>query len=122
MLFSISIISLILDNGYQVCPCFNIKCSNKGLLLIIHLILNLSLNGVITEPGKLITFPLNVIVTGHQSISIISHNVFLCSVTFSLFMLPVNLNKCILPDVLHNLIGTYNLMSEMNNIILIVLE
>ena len=67
---------------------------------------------MITEPGKLITFPLNVILTGCQSISIISHNVFLCSVTFSLFMLPVNLNKCILPDVLHNLIGTYDLMSE----------
>ena len=82
------------------------------------LILNLSQNGIITEPCKLITFPLNVIITGFQSISNISHNVFLCSVTFSLFMLPVNLNKCILPDILHNLIGTYNLMSEMNNIIL----
>ena len=122
MLFSISIISLILDNGYQVWPCFNIKCNNKGLLFIIHLILNLSLNGIITEPGKLITFQLNVTVTGHQSISIISHNVFLCKVTFSLFILPVNLNKSILPDVLHNLIGTYDLMSEMNIIILIVLE
>ena len=53
---------------------------------------------MITEPGKLITFPLNVIVTGLQSISIISHNVFLCSVIFSLFMPPVNLSKCILPD------------------------
>ena len=77
---------------------------------------------MITEPGKLITFPLNVIVTGHQSISITSHIIFLCNVIFSLFMLPVNLNKCILPDVLHNLIGTYDLMSEMNSIILIVLE
>ena len=48
----------------------NIKCSNKGLLFIICLILNLSLNGMITEPGKLITFPLNVIVTDLQSISI----------------------------------------------------
>ena len=114
--------SLILDNGYQVWPCFNIKCNNKGLLFIIHLILNLSLNGIITEPGKLITFPLNVTVTSHQSNSIISHNVFLCSVTFSLFMLPVNLNKCILPNVFHSLIGTYDLMSEMNIIILIVLE
>ena len=122
MLFSISIISVILDNGYQVCPCFNIKCSNKGLLFIICLILNLSLNGMITEPGKLITFPLNVIVMGHQSISIISHNVFLCSITFSLFILPVNLNKCILPDVLHSLRGTYDLMSEINSIIFIVLE
>ena len=77
---------------------------------------------MITQPGKLNMFSLNVIVTGCQSISIISHNVFLCSVTFSLFMLPVNLNKCILPDVLHNLIGTHDFMSEMNNIILIVLE
>ena len=77
---------------------------------------------MITEPGKLITFPLNVIVTGHQSISIISHDVFLCKVIFSLFILPVNLNKCILPDVLHSLMGTYDLMSERNIIILIVLE
>ena len=43
-------------------------------------------------------------------------------VIFSLFILPVNLNKCILPDVLHSLIGTYDLMSERNIIILIVLE
>ena len=122
MLFSISIISLILDNGYQVCPCFNIKCSNKGLHFIICLISNLSQNGIITEPGKLITFPLNVTVTGLQSISITSHIVFLCYIIFSLFILPVNLNKCILPDVLHSLIGTYDLMSDMNSIILIVLE
>ena len=27
-------------------------------------------------------------------------------------MLPVNLNKCILPDVLHSLMGTYDLISE----------
>ena len=86
--------------------CFNIKCSNKGLLFIICLILNLSLNGMITEPSKLITFPFNVTVTGLQSISITSLIVFLCSVTFSLLMLPVNLNKCILPDVLHSLRGT----------------
>ena len=89
---------------------------------IIHLILNLSQNEIITEPGKLITFPLNVTVTGCQSISIISHNIFLYSVIFSLFMLPVNLNKCILPGGLHSLIGTYDLMSEINIIILIVLE
>ena len=56
---------------------------------------------MITEPGKLITFPLNDTVTSLQSISITSHNVFLCSVIFSLLILPVNLNKCILPDVLH---------------------
>ena len=47
-----------------------------------------SLNGIITEPGKLITFPPNVIVIGCQSISIISHNVFAkYKVIFSLFML-----------------------------------
>ena len=90
---SISIISLILDNGYQVCPCFNIKCNNKGQLFIIRLILNLSLNGIITEPGKLITFPFNVTVTGLQSISITSLSIFLCKVIFSLIKLPVNLNK-----------------------------
>ena len=77
---------------------------------------------MITEPGKLITFPLNVNVTGHQSISIISHSVFLCSIIFSLFILPVNLNKCILPEVLHNLMRTYDLISEKNIMILIVLE
>ena len=77
---------------------------------------------MITEPGKLITFPLIVTVTSLQFISLTSYKVFLCKVIFSLFILPVNLNKCILPDVLHSLIGTYHLMSEKNIIILIVLE
>ena len=49
--------------------------------------------GIITEPGKLITFPFDVTVTVYQSISIISHIVFLCKVIFSLFILPINLNK-----------------------------
>ena len=48
-LSSNSIISCILDKGYQVCPCFSIKCSIIGLLLIICLTLNLSLKGIITE-------------------------------------------------------------------------
>ena len=85
---------------------FCIKCSNRGLLLIICLILNLSLKGIITEPGKLTTLPFSVTVIFCQSISIISHIVFLCKVIFSLFILPVNLNKWILPEVLHNLMGT----------------
>ena len=105
LLSSISIIS-ILDKGYQVCPCFNIKCSNKVILPIICLILNLSQKGIITEPGKLITFPFTVTVTFFQSISNISHTLFLCNLISSLCKLPVNLNKYILPVVLHNLIGT----------------
>ena len=84
--------------------------------------MNLSLNGMITEPSKLIIFPLNVTVIGCQSISIISHNVFLCKDIFSLYILHINLNKWILPDVLHNFIGMYDLISDKNIIILIVLE
>ena len=103
LLSSISIIS-ILNKGYQVCPCFSIKCSNKGLLPIICLILNLSQKGIITEPGKLITFPFTIIVTFFQSMSSISHTLFLCNLKSSLCKLPINLNKCILPLVLHNLI------------------
>ena len=57
-LSSISIISHSLDKGYQVCPCLSIKCNNRGLLLSICLSLNLSLKGIITESGKLLTFPL----------------------------------------------------------------
>ena len=105
LLSSISIISL-LDKGYQVCPCSSIKCSNKGLLPIICLILNLSQKGIITEPGKLITFPFTITVTFYQSISNISHTLFLCNLMSSLSKLPINLNKCILPVVLRNLIGT----------------
>ena len=105
-LSSISIISHTLDKGYQVCPCFSIKCSNRGLLPIICLILNLSLKGIITEPGKLIKFPFTVTIMFCQSISSISHILFLCRVMTSLCIIPINLNKCILPEVLHNLIGT----------------
>ena len=76
-----------------------LNATTKVYFLLSIKFLNLSLNGIITEPGKLITFPLNVVITSLQSISNTSHNVSLCSVTFSLFMLPVNLNKCILPDV-----------------------
>ena len=67
---SISIISHILDKGYQVCPCFSTKCNNKGLLLIICLILNLSQKGIITEPGKLTTFPFTFHVTLYLPIAI----------------------------------------------------
>ena len=109
-----------MDTKFDLVLTLNV--TTEVYFFIIHLILNLSLNGIITEPGKLITFPLNVTVTGCQSISITSHNLFLCSVIFSLFILPVSLNKCILPDVLHSLMGTYDLMSERNIIILIVLE
>ena len=122
VLSSISIISRILDKGYQICPCFSIKCSNKGLLPIICLILNLSQKGIITEPGKLITFPFTITVTFFQSISSISHTLFLCNLILSLCKLPVNLNKCILPVVLHNLIRMYDFIFDMNINTLIVLE
>ena len=61
-LSSILIISCTLDKVYQVSPCFSIRCSNRGLLSIICLILNLSLKGIITEPDKLIKLPFNVTV------------------------------------------------------------
>ena len=113
-LSSISIISHILDKGYQVCPCVSIKCSNKGLLSIICLILTLSQKGIITELGKLITFPFTITVIFFQSISNISHTLFLCNLISSLCKLPVNLNKCMLPIVLHNLIGMYDFIFDIN--------
>ena len=122
VLSSISIISCILDKGYQVCPYFSIKSSNKGLLPIICLILNLFQKGIITEPGKLITFPFTITVTFFQFISSISHTLFLFNLISSFCKLPININKCILPVILHNLIGMYDFISDMNINTLIVLE
>ena len=40
----------------------------------------------------------------------------------SLCKLPINLNKCILPVVLHSLIGTYDLIFDININTLMVFE
>ena len=71
-------------------------------LPIICLTLNLSHDLSVIDFGKLITFPLNVTLISLQSISRISHTYCLFNFTLSAINLPVILNKCKLPAVLHN--------------------
>ena len=51
--------------------------------MTMHLILNLSLSGILTEAGRFILFPFEVILTSSQSNSITSHSIFLFSLTCS---------------------------------------
>ena len=90
---------------YQVNPCFSIRWKSKGSLLIKHLTLILSCSLTVTTLGKLILFSLKVTVTSFQSISNVSYMYFLFNFMFLAFSMPVTLNKCMLPAVLHSLIG-----------------
>ena len=78
----------------QVKPCFNMIWKSKGFLLTIHLILNLSLNFILTDFGKLILLPFKVILTSFQSNSITPQIKFHFNFTFSGVNVPVILNKC----------------------------
>ena len=86
----------------QVIPCFNITWKSKGSLFTMHLILNLSLNHIVTDVSKIILFPFKVTLTSFQSNSITSQRIFLFNFTFSGVTIPIMFIKCILPAILHN--------------------
>ena len=65
-----------------------------------HLILNLSLSGIMIYAGGFILFPFKVILTSFQSISMTFHNMFLFNLMCSGINFPVRLNKGMLPAVL----------------------
>ena len=93
------------SKGNHAITCFSIKCKSKGSLLTRHLILNLSLYGMMTEAGKIILFSVRVGLTSFQSISKMSQIQFLFNVIQSGVSLPINLNKCILQATLHIITG-----------------
>ena len=57
-----------------------------------------------------------------QSISQTSQIQFLLNLTFSIVNLPLILNRWILPAILHNFIGTYDLVFDIKSITLVTLE
>ena len=59
-----------------------------------------------TEAGRFILLPFQVILTPFQSNSIPSHSIFLINLICSGVNFPVILNSCMLPVVLHNFTGT----------------
>ena len=87
------------------------------------LTLNLSLNGMITEVGKLMSFPFKVTLTSFQSFSNTSQIQFFFNLMHSgVSSLPLILNKCMLPAILHRFTRTYDYVSNMNSITLVILE
>ena len=102
--------------------CFSITCRSKGCFLISCLTLNLSVNGMITEVGKLISLPLKVTLNSFQSISNTSQIQFFSNFIQSGVCLPLILNKCMLPAILHRSTSTYDCVSNMNSITLVILE
>ena len=72
------VISYAVSGGFldakvnQVLPCFSIILKSNGSLLTMCLILNLSLNLIVTGVGKFILFPFEVTLTSFQSNSIMS--------------------------------------------------
>ena len=106
----------------QVLPCFNIMCNSNNHVLISFLAIYLTLNCKITGIGKLISFPFKVMLTSFQYISNTSKIQFFLSFIFSGVNLPLILNKCILPAILHRFIGTYDCMFDIKSITLVMLE
>ena len=112
----------LLSKAYHDVPCLSITCSNNDLFLIMHLSLNLSLNGIITDVGKCIIVLFKVIKTSFQSIFTTSHNNFLSSIIWFGVSCPKILNRWMLPAFLRNLTWTYCLTSEKNSNTVTVLE
>ena len=76
----------------------------RASIWTICLILNLSLNGIMTDVGKFTFISIQIIWTSFQSIPIISQIMFFYSI-YSGINFPVILNKCMLPTVQNNLTG-----------------
>ena len=106
----------------HIFPCFNITCSSRGCFLISFLTLNLSLNYMTTDVGKLISFPFKVTLTSLQSIPIISQIQFFLNLIHSGVNLPLTVNKCMLPATLHRFTSTYDCVFNMNNITFVMFE
>ena len=70
------------------------------------LILNLSQSFIVTDFGKLILFLFKVTLPSFESNAITSQIKFYCSFIFSGVNVPIILNKCMVPAVLHNFFGT----------------
>ena len=60
---------LLFSKVNQILPCFNMTCKSKGSLLTSLLIPNLSLNGMVTEVGKLYFVSIQSHTDSFQSIS-----------------------------------------------------
>ena len=106
----------------HVFPCFSNTCRSKGYFLISFLTLNLSLNGMTIEVGKLISFPFKVTLISFQSISNTSQIQFFLNRIHSGVSLPLILNECMLPAILHRFTGTDNCVSDINSITFVILE
>ena len=78
--------------------------------------------GIFTKLGKPISLSFSVILTSDQSISKTSQIQFFLSLTCSGLNLPLILNKCMLLATLHNFIGTYEWVLDINSKILVLLE
>ena len=105
----------------NVFPCFSITCRSKGCFLISHLTLNLSLNGMMTVVGKLISFPFKVTVFFPIFFLYIPNPIFLHFICTGV-SLSLILNKCMLSAIFHRSISKYDCVSNMNNITLFILE
>ena len=103
-------------------PCFSIICSSKCCLVMRCLATNLSQNGIMTEVDKLTSFPFKVTLTSFQAISNASQIQFLLKFMHSGVNVPLILNKCMLPTILHRFTGTYGCESNMNSITLVTYE
>ena len=71
---------------------------------MMHLILNSSLSGIMTDADRVILFSFKVTLTSFQPISMMSHSIFLFNLMCSGINFSVILNKCMLPAVLHILL------------------
>ena len=72
---------------------------------MVCLILNLSLNGIMTDVGKFTLFPFKVIMIHFQSISVKSQIILFFYSLCSGATFPVILNRCMLPAALPNFTG-----------------
>ena len=96
----------------HVLPCFSIMWKSNSCFLRSFIDLNFSLKGITTELGEFISFLFKVMLISFQSISRTSQIQFLLNLTSSMVSIPIILNRWILPAILHNFIGTHDLVFE----------